>query len=235
QRIINHKRIPEITNYILNKYDDYVFSSLTASIDGDTKFTPILDQSPYQNIGTLTISLEARFLINECDHIRAAIEKSRKIHPALGDETISVVFFLDTGLKKAQQMFADLNRHAVNTTTSLGILYDFRDQLSLLTKSITHTVPFLRRYTDKEKVSLSKNSPKIIALNHIYNTNLTLLDVSKGDPISSNDRAFAKEFWTVLTESISEWNQVMNKELTPKELRINFVIGHGVLFEALGI
>jgi len=235
QRIINHKRIPEITNYILNNYDDYVFSSLTASIDGDTKFTPILDQSPYQNIGTLTISLEARFLINDGQHRRAAIEEALKIHPDLGDETISVVFFLDTGLKKAQQMFADLNRHAVNTTTSLGILYDFRDQLSLLTKSITHTVPFLRRYTDKEKVSLSKNSPKIIALNHIYNTNLKLLDVSKGDPISSNDRAFAKEFWTVLTESISEWNQVMNKELTPKELRINFVIGHGVLFEALGI
>src|SRR5699024_11051271 len=105
-------------------------------------FKPILDHSPYQNIGTVTISLEARFLINDGQHRRAAIEEALKIHPDLGDETISVVFFLDTGLKKAQQMFADLNRHAVNTTTSLGILYDFRDQLSLLTKSITHTVLF---------------------------------------------------------------------------------------------
>jgi len=34
QRILNKYRIPEITNYIINNSDSYVFSSLYASIDG---------------------------------------------------------------------------------------------------------------------------------------------------------------------------------------------------------
>ncbi|GIU78070.1 MAG: hypothetical protein KatS3mg005_1308 [Bryobacteraceae bacterium] len=47
--------------------------------------------------------------------------------PDLGDETIAVVFFLDIGLKRCQQMFADLNRYAVRPSRSIGILYDHRD------------------------------------------------------------------------------------------------------------
>ena len=40
QRILNRGRIPELARYILNNRDDYVFSALTASIDGDIKFIP---------------------------------------------------------------------------------------------------------------------------------------------------------------------------------------------------
>ena len=235
QRIINKNRIPDITNYIINNPDDYVFSSLTASIDGDVEFTPVSDEPPLSNIGTLTISLDAKFLINDGQHRRAAIEEALKINPNLGSETISVVFFVDKGLKNSQQIFADLNRHAVNTTSSIGILYDHRDKLAIVTKNIVRENPFLKRYTDKERVSLSKNSPKIVALNHVFNTNLKLLGVSKGDSISEVDEKFLHAFWKFLTDSILEWQQVLNKELTPKDIRLNYIVGHGVFFEAIGI
>lgn len=235
QRIINKNRIPDITNYILENPNDYVFSSLTASIDGKVEFTPVSQDLALSNIGMLKIALDARFLINDGQHRRAAIEEALKINPDLGNETISVVFFIDEGLKKAQQIFSDLNRHAVNTTSSIGILYDHRDKLAIATKDIVSSIPFLKRYTDKEKVSLSKNSPKIVALNHVYNTNLKLLDIQKGDSISDEDVLFLKEFWKTLTSSIFEWNQVMKKELTPKEIRMNYIVGHGVFFEAVGL
>lgn len=235
QRILNKNRIPEMTNYIVDNRNDYVFSSLTASVDGEVEFTPVSEEPALKETGMLTISLDSRFLINDGQHRRAAIEEALRINPDLGSETISVVFFMDKGLQNSQQIFSDLNRHAVNTTSSIGILYDHRDKLALTTKSIIDMIPFLKRYTDKEKVSLSKNSPKIIALNHIFNTNLKLLGISKGDSINDNDKEFIIEFWKLLTNSIHEWNQVMNKELTPKDLRINYIVGHGVFLESLGL
>ncbi|WP_404458408.1 DNA sulfur modification protein DndB [Oceanobacillus kapialis] len=235
QRIINKNRIPEITNYIVNNPTDYVFSSLTASVDGDIEFTSVSKESSLKDVGMLSISLDAKFLINDGQHRRAAIEEALRINPDLGSETISVVFFIDDGLKNSQQIFSDLNRHAVNTTSSIGILYDHRDKLAIITKNISNSIPFLSRYTDKERVSLSKNSPKIVALNHIFNTNLKLLGISKGDSVNQEDEKFLKAFWLGLTDSVSEWTQVMNKELTPKDLRMNYIIGHGVFFEAIGI
>ncbi|WP_411334431.1 DNA sulfur modification protein DndB [Metabacillus indicus] len=235
QRILNKTRIPEITNYIVENNKDYVFSSLTASVDGEIEFVSFSEDSSEKDLGQLRISLDARFLINDGQHRRAAIEEALKVSPEIGSETISVVFFHDEGLKKSQQIFSDLNRHAVNTTSSIGILYDHRDRLSLVTKEIINEIPLLKRYTDKERVSLSKNSPKILALNHLYNTNLKLLGKHKGESITEEDTHFLIDFWTILTNSMTEWNQVLNKELSPRDLRANYIVGHGVFIEAIGI
>lgn len=233
QRLMNKSRIPEITNYILENPKDYIFSSLTASVDGEIKFKAHSEQ--LKDIGYLSISLDSKFLINDGQHRRAAIEEALKISPELGDETISVVFFHDLGLTRSQQMFSDLNRHAVNTTSSIGILYDHRDQLSLITKALITEIPLLERYTDKEKVSLSKNSPKLFALNHIFNTNCKLLGKRKGQFISDQERQFLFDFWRLLSSSIIEWQDVFNKHTSPRDLRINSIVGHGVFLEALGL
>lgn len=235
QRILNKARIPEMTNYIVENQTDYVFSSITASIDGAIEFVPFNQEASSKDLGQLKIALDARFLINDGQHRRAAIEEALKISPELGNETISVVFFHDEGLKKSQQIFSDLNRHAVNTTSSIGILYDHRDQLALITKDIIVSTPLLNRYTDKERVSLSQNSPKILALNHIFNTNLRLLGKTKGEHLTEEDETFLREFWNILSDSIIEWKMVYNKELSPRELRANFIVGHGVFIEAVGL
>jgi len=235
QRTLNKARIPEICNYILDNPKDYVFSSLTASVDGKMVFTPFSDDPQFKDIGRLTISLDARFLINDGQHRRAAIEEALKISPELGQETISVVFYRDVGLVRSQQIFADLNRHAVNTTSSLGILYDHRDQLANLTKSIIQKIPFLERYTDKERQSLPKLSPKLFSLSNIFHTNRRLLNKKKGEFISESERRFLEDFWIHLCDSMTEWKQVFKKELSPSELRTNYINAHGVFLEAIGL
>ncbi|WP_404303129.1 DNA sulfur modification protein DndB [Paenibacillus sp. DP01] len=235
QRTLNKSRIPEITSYILNNQNDYVFSSLTASVDGDMEFMPYSDDPHFSDIGRLVISMDARFLINDGQHRRAAIEEALRTSSELGQETISVVFFKDIGLTKSQQMFADLNRHAVNTTSSLGILYEHRDQLANITKEIITEIPLMDRYTDKERPSLSKLSPKIFALNNIFHTNCRILNKKKGEFISDQEKKFLKEFWLELCDAMVEWQQVFRKELSPSELRINFINAHGVFLEAMGI
>ncbi|MGM1050419.1 MAG: DNA sulfur modification protein DndB [Bacillota bacterium] len=233
QRLMNKSRIPDITNYILENPKDYIFSSLTASVDGEMIFQE--HSTELKDIGYLTISLDSKFLINDGQHRRAAIEEALKIAPELGDETISVVFFQDLGLVRSQQMFSDLNRHAVNTTSSIGILYDHRDQLSLITKSLISEIPLLERYTDREKVSLSKNSPKLFALNHVFNTNCRLLGKRKGEILSEQERDFVNQFWTLLCNSITEWQDVLKKKTSPRDLRANSVVAHGVFLEAIGV
>ena len=77
--------------------------------------------------------MSARFLINDGQHRRAAIESALRDRPELAEETISVIFFVDAGLRRSQQIFADLNRHVVRPPKSLSVLYDHRDPMTELT------------------------------------------------------------------------------------------------------
>jgi DNA sulfur modification protein DndB len=121
QRTLNRARIPEIARYVVENPRDYMFSSITASVDGKVSFEPHGQEGTGRNVGRLLIPMTARFLINDGQHRRAAIEEALKERPELGEETLSVVFFVDAGLRRSQQMFADLNRHAIRPTMSLGI------------------------------------------------------------------------------------------------------------------
>lgn len=142
QRGLNRARVPEIARYLVDNPTEYVFSSIAASIDGDVRFESSDGDSSLA--GKLTVPMTARFLINDGQHRRAGIEEAIKERPELGDETISVVFFLDGGLQRSQQMFADLNKHAIRPTKSLGILYDCATRCLSLLASSAKMCPILR-------------------------------------------------------------------------------------------
>lgn len=231
QRILNKARIPEMTKYIIDNPNDYVFSSLTASVDGDMRFIP----SSEENIGKLCISMEARILINDGQHRKAAIEDSLKINPDLKKETISIVFFTDQKLKKSQQMFADLNKHAVNTTKSIGILYDNREPLSLLVKRVIDDILLLQSFTDKESDNLAKLSPKIFTLNNLHDSICRTLGKKGGQTISATEEKFITAYWTSLCDTVNEWKYVKAKQMSASELRKNYVCAHGVVVAALGL
>ena len=80
QRTLNKARIPEMCEYILNNPTSYVFSALTASIDGDVDFEANESNS---DLGILSISMSAKMLINDGQHRRAAIEAALKKKPEL--------------------------------------------------------------------------------------------------------------------------------------------------------
>lgn len=232
QRILNKSRIPEMASYIVNNPKDYVFSSVTASIDGDFEFSP-LNKEFDEKIGNLKVSMDSRLLINDGQHRRAAIEEALKASPELGDETISVVLFIDEDLKRSQQIFADLNKHAVNVSKSIGVLYDSRDPIAMITKSLLEENKYLKHFTDKENPSLSKFSPKLFTLSSINETNKKL--VSKLNINDSKTTTFVKEFWDVLCANMKEWQFVFNKEINPHLFRTDYISSNGVVLEALGL
>ena len=132
QRRINEARIPEIKQYILENRDTYVFSALSASIDGDFKFI----SNDKSDNGILKVDMDSIFLINDGQHRKAAIEAALLEDKSLDNETISIVFFKDLGLRRSQQMFTDLNKHAVKTSNSLSTLYNSRDPLAVITRDV---------------------------------------------------------------------------------------------------
>ena len=78
QRVLAKNRVPEIANYILTNRENYTFSALTASIDGNVLFTPIPGSD---NMGSLKVDMNAKIIINDGQHRRAAIEAALKECP----------------------------------------------------------------------------------------------------------------------------------------------------------
>ena len=138
QRHINKGRIPEMAKYIVDNPKNYIFSALTASIDGNINFKPLQINGKDSEVGELEISGDAKLMINDGQHRRAAIEKALGENPELRKDSIAVVFFKDKGLKKSQQMFSDLNRHAIRPATSIARLYDHRDPVAEIIRIVVY-------------------------------------------------------------------------------------------------
>jgi DNA sulfur modification protein DndB len=235
QRTINRSRIPEIASYIVDNARDYIFSSITASIDGEASFEPFSRDGCGQNIGRLLIPMTSRFLINDGQHRRAAIEEALRRCPELGEETLSVVFFIDAGLKRSQQMFADLNRHAIRPTQSLGILYDHRDALSQLARQLAGEVSVFRNTTEMEKTTISNRSNKLHTLSAIYQATRTLLGKSKRSKITKDEAELARSFWEAVAENVGDWKLAAQKKISCAELRRDYVHAHGIALQALAV
>ncbi len=235
QRILRNTRIPALKNYIINNPKDYIFSSLTASVDGVMKFSPSPSEGQDGKTGRLYISMDATILINDGQHRRRAIEQALKEMPELGHEMISVVFFQDKGLKRSQQMFADLNKNAVKPTKSLNILYDHRDNFSQFIVRLINSIEIFQGRVELEKTAISNRSTNFFTLSGISDSTMTLLGINKGRKITEEESWNVKQFWTEVSKNIPEWQLLIQGKVTPSELRKNYVNAHTNLLNALGI
>ncbi|HSU57651.1 MAG TPA: DNA sulfur modification protein DndB [Candidatus Dormibacteraeota bacterium] len=230
QRVIQKNRIPEITQYILENEDGYLFSSLTASYNCDPNFTPI---AGHNELGILEMPFEADLIINDGQHRRAAIEEALKENPTLGQESISVVLFPWEDLDRVQQMFSDLNRTARKTSKSLDILYNHRDLMSQIALTVSERLEVFRRFVDKDRISLPLRSPKLFTLGAIYDGTAALLEAVV-DADYDQKLAQALDFWESVADNMPEWGRVKDGDLKPVELRQEYINTHAVVLWALG-
>ena len=228
QRIIRKSRIGRIRDYILQNVEDYTFSSITVSIDGRITFNPMSKNS---NLGTISMSQDAVILINDGQHRTAAIKEAIEDNPDLGKDKISVVFFEDLNLEKCQQMFADLNKHAVKPTKSLGILYDRRNDFSTFVVEMTKHVRAFHNRTEMEKTSISNRSTKFFTLNGIDLATKNLLGKDKN--LTKSEKNTAISFWNSVGKNIPEWGLLIDNKVTPAELRKDFVHANTNMLEAI--
>lgn len=234
QRTLNKARVPEMARYIVDNPDSYTFSALTASVNAEVRFTPMTSEGGVaERVGTLTIPMDARFVINDGQHRRAAIGRALEENPDLGDETIAIVMFIDVGLSRCQQMFADLNRYAIRPATSIGVLYDHRDPLSAVAKEAVLRSPLFRDLTEMESSNLATRSRKLFTLSAFHTADRALLD---GIAADSTERRIelTLDFWHEVAEQFSAWGQVHRGEVSAGEIRKDFIHTYSIVLNALG-
>ena len=230
QRILNKARIPEIRDYILANPDTYVFSALTVSVDGEIEFQSISDVTP--QIGTISISMISRFLINDGQHRRAAIAEAIKINPALKNEHISVVFYRDEGLQRSQQMFSDLNRYAIKPTKSINILFNSREESSIIAKSVIEKVPAFNGFVEKEKTTISNRSKALFTLSAICTATKELLNGITLDLPKKTE--LAASFWNEVSKYIPEWKEVCSGTIKSSDVRKECICSLSITLVAIG-
>jgi DNA sulfur modification protein DndB len=233
QRTLNRQRLPELARYIVENKESYVFSALTASIDGEVGFNALGTDTHGDRVGVLRIPMNSRFVINDGQHRRAAIELALREDPDLGEESIAVVFFRDSGLERSQQMFADLNRHAIRPSKSLGVLYDHRDEAAGVAKLIVLESPVFKGLVEMERSTLSGRSRRLFTLSAIYGATKALLEGREAN-VERNAKV-AREFWEAVGEQFPEWGAVRDGRLTAGEVRADFIHTYGIALHALGI
>lgn len=234
QRTLNKARVPDISRYIVENKESYTFSAITVSIDGSARFDPVRSDGPANfRMGALAVSMEAKFIVNDGQHRRAAIEIALQSAPELGDETIAVVFFLDRGLSRCQQMFADLNRHAVKPSASLGILYDHRSAAASVARHLSMTSSMFKNLIETEHSSLSPRSRKLFTLSAINFANMELLTDKELEDFAGSSKK-SLEFWEAIGAQIPDWNHVRESKITSGEVRRDFIHSHAIVLQALG-
>lgn len=235
QRVLNTARIPEITQYILDNEEGYLFSSITVSYSCPATFIP---GEQHEQMGMLEMDLEEmQFIINDGQHRSAAITQALKLKPELGKERISVLLFPTGDLDRLQQMFLDLNRYVHKTSRPMNVLYDHRDPLSILTIQVANQVPVFQEMVDMEKASIPLRSPQLLTLSSLYDANSELL----GSPIEHPDsKLFADKvnraiaYWTEVAKAIPDWQLVKDGAIPAPALRQEKICTHAIILRALG-
>ena len=250
KRALNQARIPEIADYFVKNPTSYTCGAIAASIDADITFEAVGNEAEERKIGRLRVPMDAKFTINNGQHRRAAFEMALRENSQLGYETVALILFLDIGLEKSQQMFADLNSFQVPLESSLSLLYNHRGDSAFVLKAVVKQVEVFRCLTEMEKGSLNGRSTKLFALSAIDRAMMALLSNMHGIKHTKPPRYRATKqekeaeltqkiqqavsYWNAVSNFIPDWQLVLHKQVAAAEIRRDSVHCHSVVLESLG-
>lgn len=232
QRSLNKNRAQEMSRYILDNLENYTVSAITASIDAEIEFEPMGSEKEARKLGRLRVPMDARFIINDGHHRRVAYELALKENPDLGYETVAVVFFLDLGLQRSQQIFHDLNALAMRPEPALNLLYNHRESAATLMREVIKAVPVFRSLTEMERSTISRRSGKLFMLSHLYQATLALLANRQGVELGQQIK-IATEFWQIVSDRIQDWQWVLQRRLCAWEVRRDYVHTHPMVLAGI--
>ena len=232
QRHINKARIPKIAEYLVKYYDDYVLPPIIASIDGEIEWEHLSADSENMQVGILKIPDSADLIINDGQHRCAAIQHALQKRPELKYETLGVIFYIDRGVKRARQMFSDLNGHPVRTNQNINATFDSRQYLPQLTKRVIENSALLRGRVELFASGCAIGSPRIFTISALTKSNRVLLDGIISQDIET-DAAICSRYWTVLEENLPEIEKLVPETITAREIKENYFYPYSIALQTL--
>jgi DNA sulfur modification protein DndB len=231
-RLVEFSQVLDLKNYLLSHSDSYTLPPLVAVVDRDINFTPVTDD--VSEIGHIHIPMNARLIIHDGQHRRAAIQDILAEYLTLTHDTIPIMLIPDPELERSSEMYTVLNRVKPPLAKSKQLLQDQSD-LAILIRQLVDEVPLFQGLTELHKSTISNRSSALFTLNAVYQATQVFLKVDKDDVIRLDQTAVAKLFWTRLGEIIPEWQQAIQREVKSSYLRANYVHVHSVTLVAIGI
>ena len=157
--------------------------------------------------GSVRLAKKNYLKINGKAIYEIAIEKALSENPDLAKDTVAVVFFKDKGLKKSQQMFSDLNRHAIRPSTSIAKLYDHRDPIAEIIRRVVYETEVFKGVVEMERSTITERSSKLFPFSGIYSASKNLINLEKNRKIDHQVNTVSS-FWETVGENIDQWRGV---------------------------
>ncbi len=176
--------------------------------------------------------MDAKFSVRDAQYWIAAIETVLARNDKLANETVSVVFIPDFGLKRCRQVFADLTRYSIRTSAPLALLDDPRDEAGQLAKRVMSAVPFFAELTETEKSSISNRSTKLFTLSAIHGAVQTLLTGLEIKSLKEKTKV-AAEFWIEVGQRIPAWQLAKEHKVATADLRREYIHAHALALAAI--
>lgn len=247
QRRPDFSRIPPMAEYLHGK--PWAYSALTVALSGKFEFESYMrPNGTNTRLGVLKIprGFKSRAVIIDGQHRFYSLRAALGLEPnylryalpfdkqqILAEENISVIFYVfendSEGVNWSQQYFHDLNCLGVSTSRSLGIRFDKRNPINILTLKIAERAkPFVGRI-EFEETQCGNNNPNLFTLSAIKNANRYLLDDVNSDNLTEK-YDIALKYWEEIGKVFQCWN-----EMPGYEVRDKYIHGYGVVLSALGL
>ena len=247
QRKPDMKRIPKMAEYLHGT--PWAYSAITVALSGAFEFKPT--QRPdgsKSRLGILRVprGFKTRAVIIDGQHrflsIRAALglepnysryALSYEKQQILAEENIAVIFYAfandQEGVDWSQQYFHDLNCLGVSTSRSIGVRFDKRSPINVLTTRIAErALPFVGRI-EQEQNQCGPRNPNLFTLSALKNANKYLLEEVNNDNLSEKyDKSL--DYWNKVGIIFQDWTQ-----LSGDEVRDKYIHGYGVILSSLGL
>lgn len=229
---LNLGAVDKLAHYLQTHRDDYVLAPMVATSSTPVEFTA--SNHTFPEIGSVTIPLHAVMVIQDGQHRRAAIEQLLVNSTGLTDNAIAIMLFSDPTLDRSPAIFAALNQQYVQGNASRRVAHDSVRPLASVTRHLAEVAPVFQGRVDYERTTISNRSIALFTINAVFQATQALLGVSENEGISEMQAGLALQFWVLLGEIIPEWARVITNEVSPAELRPNYVHVHSVTLLAIG-
>ncbi len=249
QRRLNMARVRnEIVPY-LTQIPDHFFSAITVEIirPGETgqgiKFEK--DAACSQSVGVETglLVLDGTEYLTPLDgqHRLVAIKEAVEENPLLLKESIAVIFLSHRTIRRSQQLFSDLNRHAKPTTKTINILFEHRGFFEKVSKAVASGSKYLRNRVNMETNTLAKKSPHIITLGVLFECVTNALKQEEAfQPERQNEASLGRAadeaiaiLDDVIVPSLPELEEVFSGEIRPYDHRRKYICTHSAGWQAM--
>lgn len=238
QRMLNERRADAIALYMTANPNDYVLPALTCSVSAEMTFESL---GGSHQVGMLHIPMTATLLINDGQHRRRAIETALRTAPELAGETISVSIYYDQGLRRAQQMFADINSKQVRPSSAINALYDQRNPFNPWVLDLLASIPDINQRIDYENASVGTKSTKLWSLVAFKKFITILTGVSETNFDQFNPDRLKRlattvaEFFAEVRQHVPDWAAMIDGKIAPVDARAQLVIAQAVWLHGLAM